>query len=199
MDLLSTDIIKEVMNVGIGEAAFALSELVNAPVMIQVPDLRITEVANIPRYIDQEGQDLGVFISQDFHGIVEGKVLLSYSRACSISLVNLLFGDNKDAESLSNIDIATLQEIGNIIMVSCLSTISDMIEGRMTFTMPLVTAGLSDRYFMNLVQELEKFEQCILIKNEMVIKGHNIQGYIFVLLSFKDLQIIVEKLSKKMG
>jgi chemotaxis protein CheC len=195
---ISTDIIKEVINIGIGEAAFALSELVNAPVKIRMPEIRVLNVAAVPKYINDEIKNLGIFISQDFRGLLEGKVLLSYSRACSLSLINVLLREDKDMTSLTKTDIATLQEIGNIIMVSCLSTISNLIEGTLTFTMPQVVTGLSEQYFNHLVYELARFEQCIVVKSEMTIKGSDIQGYIFILLSFKDLQVIITRLNLKM-
>jgi len=190
------DIIREVINIGIGEAASSLSELVKDRVIINVPDIQILDLADVPAYIKSEMEALGILISQDFHGLIDGKVLLTYSRECSISLVNSLYGENKDIASLTNTDIATLQEVGNIIIVSCISAISNIIEGRLNFNIPQVTIGISGKYFQDLVKDLEEFEKCIIIRNQVTIRGNDIRGYIFILLTFQAFELVTEKLSK---
>ena len=190
------DIIREVVNIGIGEAASSLSELVKDRVYINVPDIQIMDLIDVPAYIKSEMEALGILISQDFHGLIDGKVLLTYSRECSISLVNSLYGITKDIASLTNSDIATLQEVGNIIIVSCISAISNIIEGRLNFTIPQVTMGISSEYFQDLMKDLEEFEKCIIIKNRITIKGNDIRGYIFILLTFRAFELVTEKLGK---
>ena len=190
------DIIREVVNIGIGEAASALSELVKDRVYINVPDIQIMDLVDVPAYIKSEMEALGILISQDFHGLIDGKVLLTYSRECSISLVNSLYGITKDIASLTNTDIATLQEVGNIIIVSCISAISNIIEVRLNFTIPQVTMGVSSEYFQDLMKDLGEFEKCIIIKNQITIRGNDIRGYIFVLLTFRAFELVTEKLGK---
>ena len=194
----AVDVVREVINIGIGEAANALSELVKERVYIRAPDVRILNLAEVPAYIQSEIEHISICISQDFHGLISGKMLLAYSRECSISLVNALYGQIKDISSLTHADIATLQEVGNIIMVSCISAIGNIIEGRLTFAMPQVTARISDGYFEKLIKDLKDFEKCIVVKNEMTIKGNGIQGYIFILLTFQALQLVTERLAKAM-
>ena len=190
------DIIREVVNIGIGEAASSLSELVKDRVYINVPDIQIVDLVDVPAYIRSEMEALGILISQDFHGLIEGKVFLTYSRECSISLVNSLYGITKDIASLTNSDIATLQEVGNIIIVSCISAISNIVEGRLNFTIPQVTMGISSGHFQDLLKDLGDFGKCIIIKNQITIRGNDIRGYIFILLTFRAFELVTEKLGK---
>jgi len=190
----SLDIIREVINIGIGDAASALSELVKDRVIIRTPEVEIMNMADIPGYIRNEMSSLGVYISQDFGGMINGKTLLFYTKECSISLLNALYGEGMVISSLSSSGMATLQEIGNIIMVSCISTISNMMDTNLTFFIPQVTEEISDGYFQNLLKDMEEFDQAIIVKNEMAIKGKDIQGYLFVLLSFEGFQLVIEKL-----
>ena len=195
-DTEAVDAIKEVINIGIGEAANSLSELVRDRVQIRVPDIRILDLADVPAYMHSEMEHLGLCISQDFHGLISGKMVLAYSRKCSVSLLNRLYGRTRDMSSLTNTDIATLQEVGNIIMVSCISAIGNIIEGRLIFNMPQVTAKISNGYFEKIARDLEGFEKCIIIKNDMTIKKDDISGYTFIILTFQALQLVTQKLSK---
>jgi len=195
---IENDIIQEAINIGIGEAASVLSELLNARVTIRIPEIRVCNIADIPLYINGKAQEMGMFISQDFHGTLEGKAILTYSKKCSLSLINAIFREKREVLSLSNTDIASLQEIGNIIIVSFLAAISNVIEGMMTFSLPLVTVNLAGNYLNIMIKEMEKFEKCILFVNEMIIREQGIHGYIFVLLTFNDICIITERLKSKL-
>ena len=193
------DIMKEVINVGLGEAADALSSLVNTRVLIKVPDMHIVDIDQVLPYIRKEMSSLGVYISQDFKGGIHGKTILCYSRECGISLLNTIYGDTLQVNTITESGISTLNEIGNIIMASCIATLSDLIKGTLDLNIPDVTVEVSERYFRNLVAELEEFDRAIIVRNQMIIQDHDIQGYLFLLLSFSDFKAVVEQLLARNG
>ena len=192
------DIIREIMNIGIGEAADALSKLINARVTIKIPDVRIMQTRDVHGYIRDALESLGVYISQDFTGSIQGKTILFYTKACSISLLNAVSRQDLEFSSLSESGIATLNEIGNIIMGSCISEISNMTESTVSFNIPEATVEISESYFQNLLMELDDLDKAIVIRNEMQIKEKDIQGYLFVLLSFEDFNQVIDRLLEKM-
>lgn len=198
MDDNSLDIIREVINIGMGEAADALSKLVNTQVIIKVPDIHIMDMSDVQEYIQKEVTSVGVYIAQDFREMIKGKTLLFYTRECCVSLLNAIYGQNMRATSLTESGIATLNEIGNNIMVTCMSEISNMIDARISFDLPEVTVDISENYFLNLVKQLEGLDKAVVAKNEMCIKDADIQGYIFVLLSFEDFNFVISRLQEKM-
>jgi len=192
-----TDIIREIINIGIGEAANSLSKLVNTRIIIRVPDIHIISTADIDKYILNEVKSLGVYMSQNFSGLIKGRTLLFYTEECSISLLNAIYGQTVKTTALTESGIATLNEIGNIIMGSCMSEISDMIEEKISFDLPEVTVEVSESYFKNLLKDLHNLDKAIIVKNEMRIKDTDIQGYLFVLLSFEDFRLVIDMLHGK--
>jgi chemotaxis protein CheC len=192
------DIIREVINIGIGEAASALSNLVKTRVVIKTPDIHIMNVEEAHAYICKEVTSLGVYISQNFRDLINGKTVLFYTKDCCISLLNAIYGNSLKTSTLTETGIATLNEIGNIIMVSYMSQISDMLEGKISFDLPKVTVEISESYFKNLLNELGTLDKAVVVKNVMRIKESDIQGYLFVLLSFEDFNKVTETLQKKM-
>jgi len=189
---------KEVINVGLGEAADALSSLVNTRVMIKVPDMHIMDIDEVLPYIRKEMSSLGVYIAQDFKGGINGKTILCYSRECGVSLLNTIYGDTMQVTTITESGISTLNEIGNIIMVSYMSAISNFIDDRIRFELPEVTQEISETYFENLLADLKVFDKAIVVKNRMSIKEENVEGYLFVMLSFKDFTTVVETLKTRM-
>ena len=193
-----SDILREVINIGIGEAANSLSQLLRKRVLLRVPDIHVMNISEVNAYLHKELSDLGVYIAQDFDGTIRGKTILCYTKECSLSLLNAICGQTMKITSLSETGIATLNEIGNIIMVSCMSEISNMIESEITYHLPEVTIEVSETYFQNLVRELSKLEKAIAVKNEFRIHETDIRGYLFVLLSFEGYEIVIERLLRKM-
>ncbi len=194
-----TDILREVINIGIGEAANSLSQLLQKRVLLRVPDIHVMNISEVNAYLQKELSDLGVYIAQDFDGTIRGKTILCYTKECSLSLLNAICGQTMKIKSLSESGIATLNEIGNIIMVSCMSEISNMIETEITYHLPEATIEVSEMYFQNLVRELSKLEKAIAVKNEFKIHETDIRGYLFVLLSFEGYEIVIERLLRKMA
>jgi len=188
----SIDIIKEIVNIGIGEAASSLSDLVDARVILKVPELLIMDIDKIKSYIKKEMSSLGVYIAQEFKGKIKGRTILCFSKECSLSLLNAIY-DKIQIEIINESGISTLNEIGNIIMVSYISAISNVINDKINFDLPETTVEISENYFENLIDELKLFEKAIVIKNMMNIKDKDIKGYMFVLLSFKDFEIVIKE------
>ncbi len=100
---------------------------------------------------------------------------------------------------MTEVEIATLNEIGNMIMGSCMAEIANVLKNKISFNFPEVTVDTSGKYFQNSLKDLGKSDMIIIVKNEMSIKDTDIQGYLFVLLSFEDFNHIIDDLGKKIN
>jgi chemotaxis protein CheC len=190
------DLLKEVINIGMGEAAASLSELVNSRVGIQVPDVRVMRVDEIWSFLDLEVSTLGVYLSQGFRGPLTGKGILFYTEECSLALLDSLFGGIPNIGTLGEAGRATLQEVANIILVSCISRIGDMTGMPTFFDIPTVTVETSETYFKNLVKEMSHLEKAIVVKNEISVYKKNIVGYLFVLLGLAGFDLVESQMEK---
>lgn len=197
IDDMSKDIIKEVINIGLGEAAASLSDLLNSRVALKVPEVKIMNTDKIMNYIKDEIKDLGVYIGQEFKGSIHGKTILCYTHECGLDLLKALYKGKIDITSISESGISTLNEIGNIVMVSYMSAISNFIDARMHFSLPETTVEVSEKYFKTLIDDLKTYDRAIVAKNFLTIEELKLNGYIFVLLSFDDFKIILDKLKRK--
>ena len=194
---LTLDIVREVINIGIGDAAAALSELVHDRVTIELPEVHIVESKKAPEFLKKELTSLGVYISQKFTGAINGKTLLFYTKESCQSIIKTVLKKDSISSALTDTAISTLQEIGNILMVSCISTIGDIIEDKIFFEIPDVTIEISEGYLGKIINDLNEMDKTIIIRNQMMVKKQKIQGYIFLFLGFNDFLLIVDKMKKK--
>ncbi|MDM8514842.1 chemotaxis protein CheC [Desulfobacterales bacterium HSG16] len=190
------DSVREVINIGIGEAADSLSKLVNTPVIIKIPDIYVIKQAEIYEFFQKELKTIGVYISQDFTGIGKGKTFLFYSTEASISLLKNICGEITDESCLTENEINTLNEIGNIIIGSCMCKMADVLQSKIEFELPQVIINEPENYFENILDGPKEASRAIVIKNEITVRGTDTQGYIFVVLSFDKFDMVLDSLMK---
>ncbi len=186
------DVFKELVNIGIGDAAASLATLLGARVEIRVPDIQLVAADQVPDLMSEQLSAVGVFISQDFAGTVRGRALLAYTRACSRALLSALTGE-RQMGSLSRAGRATLQEVGNIILGSCLTTVSNLFAGRLDFALPEVSEGSSHAFFSGVVAEMAQLNRALVVRNEFTVRDIRVEGYLVLLLGFDDFHVVIER------
>ncbi len=122
------DILKEIGNIGAGNAATSLSMLLNRKIDIDIPVVKIMEFKNIPAVLG--GADnivAGVLIQTcvDLDGFIMYTVERKYARI----LVGLLMQEITDINDINDIEAIDDEEPFNEIELSALSEITNILAG----------------------------------------------------------------------
>lgn len=190
---LNIDAIKEVINMGIGEAAFSLSELLNKKVGIKVSELFfLSNIENSTEFKNITDK-ISIYIHQQFEGSLGGQAILSYSSKNAINLMNVLLEKSKKPSDLTNVELSALEEFGNIILGSCISKIGDVLGTPIRFKIPKVSVLEKE---INYLALRSKFSNCILVKSSMKIDQDNVKADIYMLLEFTDFIELIEEITK---
>ncbi|HZK27194.1 MAG TPA: chemotaxis protein CheC [Thermoclostridium sp.] len=118
------DILKEIGNIGAGNAATALAKLIDKKVDMKVPQVRIMGFSEISDVLGgAETPVVGVLLG--IHGDISGYILFLLEEKAAHILVNLLMGKKADDEfEYNEISLSALKEVGNILTGSYLSSLS---------------------------------------------------------------------------
>lgn len=124
-----TDVLKEAFNIGVGQSAAALSNLIGGEreVLLSVPAVELTSIQELARTVAPNGGDVCAVV-QRYHGPIQGKAHLLYSAQESLELARELIGSDTAIEHLSEMESDALREIGNIVLNACVSTFGNMFE-----------------------------------------------------------------------
>jgi chemotaxis protein CheC len=143
MNTMHIDAIREIGNIGAGNAATALSALLGRPVDIDVPKAELVSIYELDSYYgDPDSSYTAVFASSD--GDVTFNFMLLVREDEVGKLVSLLvskqFGTRTDISSMPQdmVDSA-LGEIGNIILGSFLNSVNGLLGVTSGITTPSVT------------------------------------------------------------
>ncbi len=123
------DAIKEITNIGAGNAATALADILTDRVNMSVPMLQFTHISNIADILGgPENEVVGVLVGMT--NDLDGMLMFLFDKRITVTLLRVLLGkDVQSFESIDEMDMSALKEIGNIIAgayVAALATITDL-------------------------------------------------------------------------
>ena len=141
LQALQLDALREVANIGAGHAATALSQLTDRRIMISVPEIHVATSEDIAKQLGGPSESV-VAITLQILGDLTGHVLLVLTRANARSLCNFLLGEQGGADAdLTDLQVSTLQEAGNILGAAYLNALSNFMGMILLPSVPTVTTA----------------------------------------------------------
>ncbi len=141
-----TDLLQEVMNIALGSAAADLAEVIDIFVVLSVPSILVTKVADLPEFIKAEvrAYQKSTVIEQNFYAKFKGLALLIFPAGAGDLLTALFDGDKEPNDSmlgpdpLDSLEKETLLEVGNILIGACVSKIAELLGNTVIYSPPRV-------------------------------------------------------------
>lgn len=190
---LQLDIIKELTNIGGGNAATSISHLINKPVDMSVPTIKILNYNKVFEEIMPEDKMVNAVIMRMLGG-GEGTFLFIMDEETSIDVVNMMVPDGIQLnEELSN---SGIKELVNILVTSFLNSVSKMINVSFISSVPLLTKDMFGAILSSVYIESEQYDDNVLIiKNEFMHAGDKIEASLY----FIPKPGVLTKLFNKLG
>ena len=191
------DALTEIMNIGVGKAGNALSELVGTEILLQVPRVDVFRVDSLPdaRGLRQEGSL--ALVSQSFRGGLDGQAILVFPKQSAIRLASLLADQSflKDAEINDDCQ-GILLEVGNILLNAVLGTIGNMVSESLSYEVP----AFAQRSFSEIIQEFASSDEgssdarVLQVEASFTVHGQCISGRILVFCKLESLEQLLAAL-----
>jgi chemotaxis protein CheC len=130
-----------------------------------------------------------------FSGPLNGNVALVFPYDNAVQLVSLLTGDEGSNTDVDGIRAATLEETGNIILNGVVGSISNLLQGQISFSIPYYSeqGGLPTR--LAAVQPAAG-AHVVLARARFCVAEHEIEGEIFLFLEVGALESLVAALNR---
>lgn len=119
------DVLKELGNIGAGNATTALAHMLNCKVDMSVPQVRLLDFKDVGAILGGEEQIMaGVYLMVE--GDITGSIMFLVKKEAAKNLVSLLMGTESNEDELTEMEQSALKEIGNIITASYLNSLSTL-------------------------------------------------------------------------
>ncbi|MCR4696991.1 MAG: chemotaxis protein CheC [Lachnospiraceae bacterium] len=124
-DKVYYDVLKEIGNIGSGNAVTALAHMLNCKVDMSVPQVRLLDFKDVGSILGDEEQIMaGVYLMVE--GDITGSIMFLLEKECSKNLIAMLMGSAPSEGDLNEIEQSALKEIGNIITAAYLNSLSTL-------------------------------------------------------------------------
>lgn len=141
LDAVQYDVLKEIGNIGAGNATTALSKMLSIKMDMSVPQVALLPFSEIESVIGSEDQTV-VGILLGIEGDIDGMMMFLFDMKSAHHLVNTLMmrdvsiDEDLGPDSFSEMEMSALNEIGNIVSGSYLTAISTLTNMKMVATVP---------------------------------------------------------------
>nr|WP_258881317.1 chemotaxis protein CheC [Paenibacillus sp. sptzw28] len=182
LEAFKLDVLKEVGNIGAGNAATALSRLLDKPVDMNVPTVSFIPFEQIADRVGGfEQVVIAVFLRVE--GDAPGNMFFLIEENSAKKLLrNLLSIDSVDQTGYSEMELSALSEIGNILAGSYLSSLADFTKLSMSPTVPAIAIDMAGAILSyGLVQYGEMGDSALLIDTKFLEGQEELEGYFFLI------------------
>lgn len=132
------DVLKELGNIGAGNAATSLSEMLNKRIDMSVPLAKIIDFNDLESMIGFE-EALAAAVYLEFNGDINGTMMFLLDQDSAKNLIISLMGfagEVTEDTYFNEIEISALQEIGNILGGAYLGAVARFTNLNMEITVP---------------------------------------------------------------
>ncbi len=136
------DILKELGNIGAGNATTALAQMLQCKVDMSVPQVKLLEFKDVATLMGGEEQIMaGIYLGVE--GDITGSIMFLLEKSAARHLVGKLMGMPTEGDEFSEMEISALQEVGNIITGSYLNSLSMMTNLKICPTIPSLAIDMA--------------------------------------------------------
>jgi len=189
------DVLREIANIGSGNAASALSKMLGQPVDIAIPDIEIkafNEACDVLGGPEEVMVGVLLMLSKSIQGMI--MFLLPVDVACD--LVNSLTGLSiKRYNDIDEMGISVIRELANIMSGSFVGAISDMTGIPIDISPPEYTLDmLGSIMSVPSIYYAKISDTLLLIQNELEIAGNKTRANVMLLPDMPSLEKLMTSL-----
>ena len=195
---IQLDALREIGNVGAGNSATALSQIINRKIDMSVPDVAIMPLDEVPDVVG--GPDVmvvGVFLR--VYGLAPGSVLFLLPKESAFYLIDMLMGKERgQTQSLDFMDESALMEIGNILAGAYLNALSYFTKLTLLPSIPALAMDMAGAILsVVLVQLGQMGDHALVIETEFLSEDDGIKGHFFLIPDPGSLDTILAAVGVK--
>lgn len=174
------DVLKEIGNIGAGNATTALAQMLQCKVDMKVPQVKLLNFNEVGTLMGGEEQIMaGIYLCVE--GDITGSIMFLLEKGAAKHLVSQLMGMEITADEFDEMSSSALKEIGNIITGAYLNSLSTMTNLKIYPSVPDLTIDMAGAILSVPAIEFGTLGDKILLIQTQFTDDYDIDGY-FILV-----------------
>ena len=188
------DALREIGNIGAGNAATAFAQFLNTKIDMTVPSVEIvpmTEIQEVTGGIEQRV----VSVLLKVMGEAPSSILLVLSEDCTENLLEMIIFNEIDINEIGEVEISAVKEIGNILSGSYLNAINQMTGLNLFQSVPAFSHDMAGAILSSsMISISEESDYALMIETKFMNGNNEIEGYFFLIPNPGSLEKILNTL-----
>lgn len=195
MDAMWLDVIREVGSIGTGNAATAISGLLNKDVRITLPDVKILGYNEATNFLGEPEEMIAavlVQMSKDMQGIMLFLLKMDFINAVTETMLGR---EITDYSQLDEMAVSALTEVGNIIISSYVSSMSGLAGMDIDLSVPAVSINmLGGILSVPMIEFGYETDKIMMITGNFILGEKKLDSTLLMLPDIESLNRLIKKL-----
>jgi chemotaxis protein CheC len=187
------DALAELINIAFSRTAASLSELTGHRVLLDVPKVEIYPVGELTTRLAEFLPAELASVHQVFTGPLTGDALLLLSYDGAVTLADLLTDEYVRSRRLNESAREVLTEVGNILLNACLGVFGNLLQVRISFSVPRLHLETLADMVKSLVIDKEELRYALVVYTAFRVRDSAISGYLVIALSVVSLDRLIQE------
>lgn len=191
---MQKDALKEIGNIGAGNAATAFAQFLDCKIDMTVPSVEVLSISEVPDVTGNADEDVIGILLQAL-GEAPASLLFIMSEDSTRHLLSNILNKEINIENISEVEISAIKEIGNILSGSYLSALNkltgfNLIQSVPGFAHDMAAAVISS----SMIPLSQASDYTLLIETTFFAGGREIEGYFILIPHLGSLKKILDSL-----
>lgn len=171
LNAMHFDVLREIGNIGQGNAASSLSQMLSQTIDISVPTVKLLDFNESVEYLGgPENVVLGMLVG--LKGDINGMMLYVLQKSFANSMLKAVFGKEiNDLTELDEMDLSFIREIGNILAGSYVNAISSLTGLTIDISVPTISIDMAGAILAVPAVEFAQIGNSVLFIDDSFIFG----------------------------
>ena len=188
-----TDALSELINIAFARTGAALSELTGHRVVLNPPEVAIYHTEDLRPALAKFVPGDVASIHQVFDGPVGGDALLLLNYAGAVQLTDLLTDEPNPSAYLDESAREVLTEVGNILLNACLGMFGNLLNVRVTFSVPRLHLETLDELIASTTSSKTEMHYALVVYTAFQIRDSSVKGFLVIVLSVASLDRLIQE------
>ncbi len=188
------DVLREIGNIGAGNAASSLASILDERITIGLPKVRITDFNTAVNAMGgAETMTVGVLI--DFSGEANGMIMFLIGMKDAKAILEVLLRDYEDGDEVSEIRLSAIKEIGNILGASYIGSIQALTGLKINLSPPYIAIDMAGALMSVPIIEFGAVgDKVMFIEESFSSGGSKLRSNVVMFAQIDTLKLIMERL-----
>jgi chemotaxis protein CheC len=187
------DALSELINIAFARTGAALSELTGHRVLLDPPEVAVYRTEELRDALAKFVPGDVASIHQVFGGPVAGDALLLLNYEGALQLTDLLTDGHQPSNFLDESAREVLTEVGNILLNACLGMFGNLLNVRVTFSVPRLHLETLDELIASTTSNKTEMHYALVVYTSFQIRDSSVKGFLVIVLSVSSLDRLIQE------